>query len=195
MRALVLTRAVVAGLVAATVVYGSAIADDARPRGGFGPMMMQQWGGGMMFGRNADDMRAYMAEYMVDRIDGRLAFMKTELKITDAQEAAWQRFANTVRETTQSHNEQMREMMSRYFGEDADEVSLPDSLDYQEAHLAQRLEEIRNLREAVEALYAVLGEEQKKAASEVVIPLMGGMGGMGGMGMMGYGRGMMGGWR
>lgn len=194
MRAFVHTRTVFAGLVTAALMTGVALADEAKPRFGFGPMM-QHWGSGMMFGRNAEGMREYMQDYLVDRIDGRLAFIKTELKITQAQDSVWQDFATTLRDTAESHNAQMQEMMGRYFGDDKEAASLPAWLDFQEAHFAQRLEETQRLRAAVDALYAVLDEEQKKAAAEIVMPLMGGMGMMGSNGMMGYGPGMRGNWR
>jgi hypothetical protein len=54
---------------------------------------------------------------------------------------------------------------------------LPERLTVMETHMEARLEQIRAVRESLDALYAVLDDEQKKTADEVVLPVMG-------MGMM-----------
>ena len=54
--------------------------------GGSGAMM----GGGMMHG-------GMMGHMPLKHIEGRLAFLKTELKITPAQEPQWTKFAESVR--------------------------------------------------------------------------------------------------
>ena len=53
--------------------------------------------------------------------------------------------------------------------------------------LEARLEQVKNVKTAVEKLYAMLSEEQKKVADEIVLPMMGmgmGRGGSFGPGMM-----------
>lgn len=153
--------------------------DDWRPGWGMSRMMMG--GGPMGFGPDA----------MLDRIDGRLAFLKTELKITEAQTPAWDGFAEAVRSTSESHNAMMRAMMERFRDRDALDTPLPERLELQQSHLETRLEQVKAVRSATDALYAVLDDEQKAAADDIVLPAMG-------MGMgrgMGHGMGMERGWR
>lgn len=152
---------------------------------GQGGMMGQQrggWGRGMM-GYDADD--------MLDRIDGRLAFMKAELKITENQKEAWDTFAEAVKSTAETRNDMMRSAMDDMQSGAFFDKPLPDRLILQETHMEARLEEIRTVKAAVEKLYAVLSEDQKEVADDIVLPTMGmGMGRMrGGMGP-GMGGGM-----
>src|SRR5688500_18995500 len=44
------------------------------------------------------------------RIEGRLAFLKTELKITDAQTRQWEALAAVMRQQDQTRRDQMRQM-------------------------------------------------------------------------------------
>jgi hypothetical protein len=65
--------------------------------------------------------------------------------------------------------------------------TLLDRLDVQEQFMGARLEEIKQIKGSLKGLYAVLSEDQKKEADNIVLPMVG-MGGMvGGMGgwMMG----------
>jgi hypothetical protein len=55
--------------------------------------------------------------------------------------------------------------------------SLPDRLDAQEQFMSARLEQIRQIKTGLTGLYAVLSDDQKKEADEMVIPMVGMMGG------------------
>jgi ketol-acid reductoisomerase len=117
----------------------------------------------------------------MDRVDGRLAFLKTELKITGAQESAWNELATEIRQTSETHNAMMRAMMKEMQDGSFYEKPLPERLQYQESHLAARLEEVKSVHESVDKLYVLLDESQKKSADGIILPMMG----------MGRGRGMM----
>jgi hypothetical protein len=134
------------------------------------------WGGGwQQWGRGP--------EGMLDRIDGRLAFLKTELKITDAQQTQWTRFADAMRTNAKSMNERMKSIWS---GEEKAKT-LTERLDLHEQMMTARLEEVRQLKSAFADLYAVLDDQQKKEADTLALPMMGMGGGMGGGGPMGPG--------
>lgn len=174
-----------AGLIVAVAVVpamAGAEEDDSGwwPRWGMGRMMMGQWGmGGSMGGYDSDE--------MLDRIDGRLAFLKTELKITDEQTPSWDELAGVIRSTAESHNALMQGMLKEFQDGEFLKKPLPERLAYQQTHLEARLEQVKTVRAAVEKLYAKLSDEQKKAADEIVLPMMGmGMGRSGsfGPGMM-----------
>jgi LTXXQ motif family protein len=137
------------------------------------------------------------ADMMLERIDGRLAFIKAELKIRDGQSDAWNEFADALKATAGKHNAMMREHMEEMRSGEFTKKPLPERLEQQETHLAAHLEQIKAIREAVSKLYAVLDDKQKEEASEIVLSMMGmggmSMGGMMGQGGMMYDRGMMGG--
>lgn len=144
--------------------------------------MMRGWGmgGGPMMGFGNE-------EVVTRRIDGRLAFIKAELKITDAQEATWDGVATTVRNTTESHNAMMRTMMAERMSGEFFKKPLPERLTLHQTHLESRLEQVKELQDSFSKLYAVLTDDQKKVADDIALPMMG-MGMGGGMGM---GRHMM----
>jgi len=118
----------------------------------------------------------------IDRVEGRIAFLRTELKITDAQASAWNTFADALRANAQKLAAVRSAMMMPQPGATAPQT-LADRLDAQERWLAARLEGTRAIKAAFVPLYGVLSDEQKKAANELLAPHMG-------MGM-GTGTGMM----
>jgi hypothetical protein len=162
----------------AVALTGASWADDDDgnwwPRWGMGQGMM---GGGGWHG----SMMGYGPDAMLDRIDGRLAFLKTELKITEAQSAAWDELAGVIRTTSEAHNDMMRSMMKDMRSGDFLKAPLPERLQIQQTRLEARLEQVKSVKAAVEKLYAILNDDQKKAADDIVLPMMG----------MGMGRGMM----
>ena len=160
------------------ILAGRAVADSDDdkgwwPRWGMGRGMMggDGWGGGMM---------DYGPDAMMDRIDGRLAFMKTELKITEAQAPAWEDFAKVVRDTAETHNKLMISTMKEMQDGSFFKKPLPERLQYQQTMMEARVENIKSVRGALDKLYALLDDTQKTAADEIVLPMMG----------MGMGRGM-----
>ena len=106
---------------------------------------------------------------MAKHIDGRLAFLKTELKITDAQLPLWNVFAQAMRDDDAST---MQAMPHRMMGMNK-AATLPVRLAAQETRLAARLETLRKLKAAVDPLHAALTADQKKTADEIMLGPMG----------------------
>jgi hypothetical protein len=132
--------------------------------------MMRQSGGGME---------------TVDHVEGRIAFLRTELKINDAQQPAWNTFADALRSNAKTLGEMRGLMMSQQGG---GAPGLVEKLALQEKWLAARLEGTRAMKSALTNLVAIFSDEQKKTADELLAPQMGMMPMMsamrgGGMGM------------
>jgi hypothetical protein len=106
----------------------------------------------------------------IDRVEGRIAFLKTELKITDAQDAAWRAFADALRSNAKSLGEVRASMMPQG---GAGQQSLVDRLALQEKWLAARLEGTRAMKSALTNLFGTFSDEQKKTADELLAPHMG----------------------
>ncbi len=182
--------AVAAGMVALIIAAPASLAASdsgwwgrmGRMMGGWGDgPMMGQWGEGPMgrygTGGMSGPMMGLGVDMMLDRIDGRLAYLKTELKITDDQKSAWDELSTTVRNTAETHNDMMRSMMEEYASGEFLKKPLPDRLTSQETHLEARLEQVRAVHASVDKLFAVLTAEQKEIADEIVLPTIGmGMG-------------------
>jgi hypothetical protein len=105
---------------------------------------------------------------MVEHVEGRIAFLKTELKITEAQTAQWERFADALRSTAGSMNGMHQQMMQAGMP-----ATLPARLDLQEKMLLAHLEALKGMRAALDPLYASLSDEQKKIADELMLGPMG----------------------
>jgi hypothetical protein len=119
---------------------------------------------------------------MIDRVEGRIAFLRTELKITDAQAPAWNAFADALRANAKALGELRTSMMSQ-----AGSEPLVDRLTWQEKWLSARLEATRAMKSALTNLVGSFSDEQKKTADELLAPQMGMMPAMRGGGMMGMG--------
>lgn len=106
-------------------------------------------------------------------IDGKLAFLKAELKITEQQEPAWQSFAGVIRGNAearagqwQARREQRREMR-RNMTDDSKDYRAPalnERVDRGIQHMEQRLAAFKEMGEAAKTLYAELNAEQQEVA-------------------------------
>ena len=163
------------------------------------PPAMGQQQQGMMGGMNMMNMMGNMRDMMrmmgmmergmggmatIDRVEGRIAFLRAELKITDAQANAWNAFADALRTNAQKLAAVRPAMMMPQPGSGAPQ-SLADRLDAQERWLVARLEGTRAIKAAFAPIYGVLSDDQKKTANELLAPHMG-------MGMMMMAPGQMG---
>jgi LTXXQ motif family protein len=145
-------------------------------------------GGGMMNMMRNMPMMNMGGMATIDHVEGRIAFLRTELKITDAQTPAWNAFADALRANARSLGEVRASMMPQ---QGAAPQNLVDRLTLQEKWLAARLEGTRAIKSALASLVGTLSDEQKKTADELLAPHMGMMGMMAGMqpGMMTRGQG------
>jgi hypothetical protein len=113
----------------------------------------------------------------IDRIEGRIAFLRTELKITDTQADAWNAFADTLRANAKKLGELRASMMPKSGDAQQQASTMADRLDQQEQWLLARLEGLRTMKAAFTKLNETLSDEQKKTANDLLAPHMG-------MGMM-----------
>jgi hypothetical protein len=127
--------------------------------GGQMPMMGMMTQGGMM-PMMGGTMMPMMG--MTDHIEGRLAFLKTELKITDAEFPQWNAFADAIRASATQMNDMMKQGSAMMQGGTL--PSLPQRLDFHEKHMTAHLEMLRKMKAALLPLYASFSDEQKRSA-------------------------------
>ncbi|WP_211101145.1 Spy/CpxP family protein refolding chaperone [Azospirillum oryzae] len=152
--------------------------DQMRPM--MGGMMGQQSGQSGMMGQMMPMMRQMMMGQQggmgamgamglpFEHVEGRIAFLKAELKITDAQAPQWNAFADTLRSNAKAH-QAMHEQMTKGGMPSA----WPDRLAAQQKVLSTRLDAMKALEAAAKPLYAVLTDEQKKTADLLFASPMG----------------------
>ena len=147
------------------------------PRMGGGGMMGQDgmMGGGMMCSdmkqmmSMMQDMHAMMmpeSGMMASRTEARIAKLKADLKIADAQAAPWNGFADALRQFAKSMDENHRQ---RAMSGDA----LPARLAAAEKAMEGNLKSMKALEDALKPLYAALSDEQKKIADGLKFGPMG----------------------
>jgi hypothetical protein len=103
---------------------------------------------------------------VTERLEGRIAFLKTELQITDKQTADWNVLADALRSSRQ-HLLEARKLLVM-----DDKVAGPERLDRYEHHLGERLEAIKSARSAFARLYGSLSDGQKQTADAILLPLI-----------------------
>jgi LTXXQ motif family protein len=117
----------------------------------------------------------------IDRVEGRIAFLRAELKITDAQASVWNGFADALRANAKRLAEVRASMMAKTSDGQAKESTIADRLDQQEQWLLARLDGTRTMKAAFAKLNETLSDDQKKTANDLLAPHMG----MGMMAMVG----------
>ena len=119
---------------------------------------------------------------MMDHVEGRIAFLRTELKITGAQAGVWNAFAEALRTNAKKLGEAGASMMPRADTTQPQAPTLAQRLDVQERWFAAQLDGTRAIKTAFTKLNDAFSDDQKKTADELLAPTMGM--GMGTMAMM-----------
>ena len=135
---------------------GPGMMGGGRGHGGFGPGMM---GGGRGHGGFGPGMAGAGAGPAA-HIDGRLAYWKAELKITPAQESAWQAYAKQAKQQAES----MQTMRTQ--AQTTTAQSAPERLSQRAEFAKQRAAGMGAISTALKDLYAALTPEQKTIADQ-----------------------------
>ena len=123
-------------------------------------MMKMMGGGGAQMGMGGMNMTEHTA--------GRIAFLRAELQISDAQSKAWDAFADAMQKIGSQMKEADMPMMA-----EASAPQLLARLDSQEQMLTARLEGVRAMKAAFAPLYDALSAEQRKTADDLLANHMG----------------------
>lgn len=170
-------KAALAVVIASLTFAGPALAQQGGGNWMMGPGMMGG-GFGMMGGMGM------MSQYP----DGYVAFLKTELGITSAQEKVWAPFAKAIRDASAANVRgwgmgrgmmrgvgQMGPGMMQGQGPAMMQNSqawqaqpLPEALDAQVDRVQSRLDSLKALRDAAKPLYAKLSDDQKAKADRLL---------------------------
>ena len=136
------------------------------PGGAAGTMPMM--GKGKMMGGDMSQMMPMMqgdgmGMMPFDHIEGRIAFYKAELGITDAQLPQWNALADALRGSAKSMRTAMASMMQAGMP-----TTAPARMEAMVQMMSARLDAMKATLAAEKSLYAVLSDEQKKTADELI---------------------------
>jgi LTXXQ motif family protein len=96
--------------------------------------------------------------------EGRIAFMKAELGITDAQKMAWDAYATALKKNLEGMHGMRQTMMAAMAA-----TNPVERFDARLAAMEGRVAAMRELKPALTQLYAVLTDDQKKKADQILI--------------------------
>jgi gamma-glutamyl phosphate reductase len=113
-----------------------------------------------------------MMQETLAKAGDRVASLKSELKITDAQTPAWNAFADALLAAAKSMAEGMNAMQKKMM-ESGTAASLPDKLEFQAKMAAAHVASLQAIKTALDPLYASFSDEQKKLADGLKIGAMG----------------------
>jgi LTXXQ motif family protein len=100
----------------------------------------------------------------IQNVEGHIAFLKTELKITDPQQRQWKQFAEVLRTNAKALSVAYGAIMGG-----ADNKMPPAArLEQQEKMQTLQLEALRRSRTALERLDEVLSDEQKQRLDQLI---------------------------
>ncbi|MDQ2763028.1 MAG: Spy/CpxP family protein refolding chaperone [Pseudomonadota bacterium] len=125
------------------------------------PMMRMMHG---MMGAGGGEMRMMPSEH----VEGRIAFLKAELGITEAQLPQWDAFADALRGSAKTMRTAMMGTMQAGMP-----TTAPAKIDTMVAMMTVRLDALKMTAAAEKSLYAVLTDAQKKTADELMMSPMG----------------------
>lgn len=108
-----------------------------------------------------------------ERAEARLAYVKTALKITDAQAPQWDAFANVVRKQAQAADQRMQARRARMAEAKDGERKRPtaiERLERRQQFLTVAAARSGELLAVQKPLYAALAPEQQRVADELFAP-------------------------
>jgi hypothetical protein len=106
-----------------------------------------------------------------ERVEARLAYLKTALKITDAQQAQWNGFADTLRKHAREADQRLQAVRSEAAGrEKGAKPTAIDRMERGQARMAAAYTRMSETLAAAKPLYAALSPEQQKIADDLFTP-------------------------
>jgi Spy/CpxP family protein refolding chaperone len=116
-----------------------------------------------------------------ERVEARLAYIKTALKITDAQKTQWDNFAGVMRKQAKDADARMQEHRAKMVANtERKRPNAIERLEHQQAFMATASARIGERLTVQKPLYAALSPEQQQIADKVLVSRGGKHGGRGG---------------
>lgn len=104
-----------------------------------------------------------------ERVEARLAYIRTALKITDAQQAQWNAFAETLRSQARSADQRMEQFRAQR-DQKREKSNAIARLEQEQQRHAASVTRLNELLTVQRPLYAALSAEQKAVADELLAP-------------------------
>jgi hypothetical protein len=140
---------------------GSGMGSQQKPGGMMGDMMRNMMPDGGMMGRDCPMIMGEGGAHTFG--EGRIAFLKAELAVTEPQKEVWDIFAAALKKNFTSMQGMRQRMMTAAEGK-----TLVERLDERLVAMESRHEALKGVKPALAALYKSLSDEQKKKAEQIL---------------------------
>ena len=121
-----------------------------------GPRAMMGYGGPGSWMMGSGGFSQAMCNVMANHIEGRLAYIKAELKITEPQGSLWNGYAVAARDNANAMRAHCTTMMNKC------SANLPDRLDQHEQLMAAQLDAVRAMNKSLKPLMPRLATIKRK---------------------------------
>lgn len=106
-----------------------------------------------------------------ERVEARLAYFRTALKITDAQQTQWDAFANVLRKHAKEADTRMeKRRAARAQGAERSRLNAIARMELRQQRMATASARLGEVLEAGKPLYAALSPEQQQVADQLLAP-------------------------
>jgi hypothetical protein len=106
-----------------------------------------------------------------ERVEARLAYIQTALKITDAQKPQWETFAATLRKQAREADKRVQERRTQMADRSKQQhLSTIERLERRQRMMTAGAQRLNDLIAASKPLYAALNPDQKQIADGILSP-------------------------
>lgn len=117
--------------------------------------------------RGAPEKRAFRSA--AERVEARLAYIHTALKINDAQQGQWENFAGVLRKHAREIDARIQQFRAQGTQQpNAGNVTAIDRMERMQKRMAERYHRFGEVITAAKPLYDVLSPEQKQVADSML---------------------------
>jgi hypothetical protein len=120
-------------------------------------------GGGVMIGRSCPVTRMMTGMNTPAFGEGRIAFLKAELGVTEAQTAVWNAYAEALKRNFENMKSMRQTLAASLEGR-----TPVDRLDAHVAAMESRLEALKKLKPSLKTFYETLSPEQRRTANTIL---------------------------
>jgi LTXXQ motif family protein len=106
-----------------------------------------------------------------ERVEARLAYARTALKITDSQQAQWENFSNVLRKHAREMDQRFEQRRAQAAGgarPEARQMSAIERMERQQQRMAERSARLNEVLTVAKPLYAAFSPEQKQIADNML---------------------------
>lgn len=161
-----------AGTATGSMMMGGPTSNNMMSNGMMSDGMMK-----MMMGMMAGGYGPMGQMMSPEHVEGRIAFLRTELKLTEAQQPLWDKVADALRANARAAKDMMAGMPAGMMMSMSSAAGTPvERIELHEKMLSTRLEGLHRLKAALEPFYASLDDAQKAQADRLLMLMLTPMG-------------------